>query len=276
MGQGGGRAGGGSALRGEAAQRRDARPTSRRASRPPGTSLFPAAENDLQTDCSCPDWANPCKHTAAVHYLLGERFDADPFLIFVLRGRTREAIVEALRARRAGGSAAAGETPEEPPAEAPEDTTPPLAESLGAYWSSAADLADLAATFDAPPLDALPVKRLGPAPFWQGPDDFEALMEDAYQAIGAHAYHLAMGDESGERKVARAPAGQAETRLEAIFPWPVSPAPRGRVGLIGGDAADLGQHLVDQVQAPEILHGRLGDRLGNEALLAEPPIHVPY
>src|SRR5262249_42282729 len=47
-----------------------------------GASLLPASEADLITDCSCPDWANPCKHTAAVHYLLGERFDADPFLMF--------------------------------------------------------------------------------------------------------------------------------------------------------------------------------------------------
>src|SRR3990170_4034699 len=65
-----------------------------------GVSLFPAEKHDLKTDCSCPDWANPCKHVAAVHYLLGERFDADPFLIFALRGRSREAIIEVLRARR--------------------------------------------------------------------------------------------------------------------------------------------------------------------------------
>jgi uncharacterized Zn finger protein len=159
-----------------------------------GTSLFPAARNDLQTDCSCPDWANPCKHVAAVHYLLGERFDADPFLIFVLRGRTREAIVEALRVRRAGGSAAADETPEAPPTEVDQEVVPPLAETLGAFWSSAGDLADLQAPFEVPPLDALPVKRLGPAPFWQGPGDFEALMEARYRAIGAYAYRLAMGD----------------------------------------------------------------------------------
>src|SRR5207249_5250545 len=44
-----------------------------------GASLFPAERGDLETDCSCPDWANPCKHVAAVHYLLGERFEADPF-----------------------------------------------------------------------------------------------------------------------------------------------------------------------------------------------------
>src|SRR5438094_6364961 len=35
-------------------------------------SLLPSDDEDLETDCSCPDWANPCKHVAAVHYLLGE------------------------------------------------------------------------------------------------------------------------------------------------------------------------------------------------------------
>ncbi len=63
-------------------------------------SLFPTKLDDLQTDCSCPDWANPCKHIAAVYYLLAERFDEDPFLIFKLRGRTKEQIIETLRARR--------------------------------------------------------------------------------------------------------------------------------------------------------------------------------
>ena len=64
-------------------------------------SLFPTAVTDLDTDCSCPDWANPCKHIAAVYYLLAERFDEDPFLIFKLRGRTKEEIIEALREKRA-------------------------------------------------------------------------------------------------------------------------------------------------------------------------------
>ena len=55
-----------------------------------GLSLFPATHQDLDTDCSCPDWSNPCKHIAAVYYLLGEEFDRDPFLIFKLRGMSRE------------------------------------------------------------------------------------------------------------------------------------------------------------------------------------------
>ena len=67
-----------------------------------GVSLFPSQRNDLKTDCSCPDYANPCKHIAATHYILGERFDEDPFLIFRLRGRTQEQVMQELRKRRSG------------------------------------------------------------------------------------------------------------------------------------------------------------------------------
>jgi uncharacterized Zn finger protein len=49
-------------------------------------SLFPTSVRELHTECSCPDWSNPCKHIAAVYYLLGEEFDRDPFLLFTLRG----------------------------------------------------------------------------------------------------------------------------------------------------------------------------------------------
>lgn len=73
-----------------------------------GVSLFPSA-TDLQTACSCPDWANPCKHVAAVHYVLATRFDDDPFLLMELRGRSRDDLLAALRARRAGTGAEAGE-----------------------------------------------------------------------------------------------------------------------------------------------------------------------
>src|SRR5215208_307781 len=53
-----------------------------------GVSLFPDRRGELRTSCSCPDWAEVCKHVAAVHYILGDRFDEDPFLLFRLRGRT--------------------------------------------------------------------------------------------------------------------------------------------------------------------------------------------
>ena len=55
-----------------------------------GLSLFPTPEKDLGTNCSCPDWSNPCKHIAAVFYLLAEAFDANPFFLLTLRGLKRE------------------------------------------------------------------------------------------------------------------------------------------------------------------------------------------
>lgn len=65
-----------------------------------GVSLFPKQRADLKTSCTCPDWGDPCKHVAATHYVLGEALDRDPFLLFELRGRTKEQVLDALRAAR--------------------------------------------------------------------------------------------------------------------------------------------------------------------------------
>ncbi|HZG69700.1 MAG TPA: SWIM zinc finger family protein, partial [Herpetosiphonaceae bacterium] len=91
-----------------------------------GVPLFPRSARDIITACSCPDPANPCKHIAAVYYLLGERFDEDPFLIFHLRGRTREQIVDALRARRASATGDASDQQV-----APVEAVPGLGDLLG-------------------------------------------------------------------------------------------------------------------------------------------------
>ena len=58
-----------------------------------GLSLFPSRD-DLETDCTCPDWSNPCKHIAAVYLLLAEDFDRDPFLVFKLRGIERKKLLK--------------------------------------------------------------------------------------------------------------------------------------------------------------------------------------
>jgi uncharacterized Zn finger protein/superfamily II DNA or RNA helicase len=49
-------------------------------------AVFPTRWSDLAMRCSCPDWAVPCKHLAAVIYLLSREIDGDPFLVFSLRG----------------------------------------------------------------------------------------------------------------------------------------------------------------------------------------------
>ena len=43
--------------------------------------IFPNTWKDLQMNCSCPDWAVPCKHIAAVIYMISKEIDNDPFLV---------------------------------------------------------------------------------------------------------------------------------------------------------------------------------------------------
>jgi uncharacterized Zn finger protein len=50
-----------------------------------GDGLFPAP-SEIKLSCSCPDWADMCKHVAAVLYGIGARLDQSPQLLFVLRG----------------------------------------------------------------------------------------------------------------------------------------------------------------------------------------------
>ncbi len=65
-----------------------------------GASLFPRKRAELKTNCSCSDWGDPCKHVAATHYVLGEALEQDPFLLFELRGRSKEQVLAALRQAR--------------------------------------------------------------------------------------------------------------------------------------------------------------------------------
>lgn len=76
-----------------------------------GVALLPSGSaerggGDLTMDCTCPDVTVPCKHLAAVFYLLAERFDADPFALLALRGRDRDTVLDELRDRRTAAVAA--------------------------------------------------------------------------------------------------------------------------------------------------------------------------
>ena len=87
-------------------------------------SLFPHKLKDIETDCSCPDWSNPCKHTAAVFYLLGEEFDRDPFLLFKLRGSRREELFDMLGYGPGAATPLAVSGPDQPLEPAPEELSP--------------------------------------------------------------------------------------------------------------------------------------------------------
>ena len=151
-------------------------------------SLFPSQRNDLITSCSCPDYSNPCKHIAAAHYILGERFDEDPFLIFRLRGRTQEQVMAALRQRRAGNDEFIEEEVEEP------EIVTPLSEQLTHFWELATPLDDFSVSIRPAQIDMPLLKRLGPPSFIPAPG-LEAHLGPAYKVISSKAIKTAFMDE---------------------------------------------------------------------------------
>jgi len=154
-------------------------------------SLFPSTRRDLQTNCSCPDPSNPCKHIAAAHYILGERFDEDPFLIFRLRGRTQEQVMQELRKRRAGSD----ETAEEETEEA--EAVIPLEEQIENFWEVRAPLEGFAVSIRPPSIEMPLLKRLGEANFVPEPG-LQSVLSAAYQAISRMALQAAFKDTGEE------------------------------------------------------------------------------
>ena len=69
-----------------------------------GLDLLPGG-GEIGPRCSCPDDADPCKHSAAACYLVTDVLDADPFVLLLLRGRTRDQVLAGVRARRRGAPA---------------------------------------------------------------------------------------------------------------------------------------------------------------------------
>ena len=152
-----------------------------------GLSMFPARGDDLETDCSCPDWSNPCKHIAAVYLLLGEEFDRDPFLIFRMRGMDREDLLgEEFRQ--------SAQTIEGPPL-APE----PLPEDPNVFWANplpALTDADLGAA-TVPDMHAALPQQLGRFPFWQGELELIPALRDTYGNASRSALDIYLGQGHG-------------------------------------------------------------------------------
>ncbi len=145
-----------------------------------GVELFPGSRSDLETSCTCPDWANPCKHVAAVYYILAERFDEDPFMLFRLRGRSQEQIMEAIRLRQ-------GELSEEE--EEQEEEVPPLEEAVAGFWSFRASPDEFRIDPGPPEVRHHVLKRLGKPAFLDA-EGWRTLSE-MYDAVSREAIQMA-------------------------------------------------------------------------------------
>ena len=188
-----------------------------------GTPLFPRSAADLDMRCSCPDWEVPCKHLAAVCYVLAEAFDDDPFGMLAWRGRGRDELLAVLRQAgprhsagsqgassgrggRGGGDARAGagtdagvpaETSALAAAEGADDasatrtvladiTGPPLARSLADFWSPTLSQARLRALAAPPATTVVPdllLRMTDPPPLTVRGKDLREVLTPAYEQL---------------------------------------------------------------------------------------------
>lgn len=170
-----------------------------------GLSLFPFTKFDIHSKCSCPDPANPCKHIGAVYYLLGDRFSEDPFVLFQLRGRTKEQIIEALRQIRSEGSVGSQTEIEDTP-----DTqhlTPSTQVNVDQFWQYGEQL-EPSLVVIAPPSSETVLDVLGQIPLKPSPSggdtavSSQAMMEylkALYQAVSQKAILTAMNVEGNSQ-----------------------------------------------------------------------------
>lgn len=146
-----------------------------------GLSLFPFTKFDIHSRCSCPDPANPCKHIGAVYYLLGDRFSEDPFVLFQLRGRTKEQVIEALRQTR--GTETHPEASQELNSLIPNSQSPiPTPLTLDRFWDYSDQLEPSLVVIAPSPSDETVLDVLGPIPL-QVPGQDAAVAQASSQAI---------------------------------------------------------------------------------------------
>ncbi|HEX7135348.1 MAG TPA: SWIM zinc finger family protein [Iamia sp.] len=146
-----------------------------------GADLLPGP-GELRPRCSCPDWADPCKHAAAVAYLVADVLDDDPFALFLLRGRERDDLLAAVRAQRRGtGEAAPGDVSD--PTVWPDDP----GEVARAVWSRARDAPPAAPPAAAP----VPPTPSPPAPWPTDPPPGAPFTAAGLDALAADAAHRA-------------------------------------------------------------------------------------
>ena len=185
-------------------------PTIDEAFRAAGHSLFLGKQRELEADCTCADWVSPCKHVAAVHYVLSEAFDKDPFLLFELRGRTRAQVLGALRAARMGdltatqpganATRAKARTAIDPKNDEAAESlaaTPACGENIAPFKSDDFErcptpLPALAFRIESPAVGGALLRQLGAPPSWNNDDaSFDALIK-LYRAASRRACELAL------------------------------------------------------------------------------------
>ncbi|PSB22052.1 hypothetical protein C7B65_01150 [Phormidesmis priestleyi ULC007] len=154
-------------------------------------NLLPKSKKDFSTDCSCPDYSNPCKHIAGVYYRVAAELDRDPFLLFELRGISREKLRSELAKTPLGQALAAELDIQATPSRSTDSfyTRPtflsvPTQTTVKDFWQGAKPLPK---EIERPPqssVSGILVKKQGDfPPFWNKDQSFVAVMEEVYDRV---------------------------------------------------------------------------------------------
>lgn len=151
--------------------------------------LLPHSERDFKTDCSCPDWSNPCKHIAGLCYRFAVELDQDPFLLFELRGLSRDKLQAELAKTPLGKALIAGLGDRDPTPEpavsyySPLQTTTATA-NLKAFWLGRQPCPDSNSDSAIANVPGILVKKQGDFPsFWRSNASFLEVMVELYERV---------------------------------------------------------------------------------------------
>lgn len=161
-----------------------------------GLPLFPRSEGDIITTCSCPDWENPCKHIAAVYYILAEWFDENPFFLFGLWGMGREEMLGLLRELRGAAAGDGSGSPAEDDVTADDARTGTLQapegflseDDIRHFWKVGPELDSFKFRFHDAPVPA--IQQLGSSPFMLGRKNLSERLLPVYPAAREYAYNM--------------------------------------------------------------------------------------
>ncbi len=156
-----------------------------------GLHLLPHSRQDFKTKCSCPDYANPCKHIAGVYYLVAAQLDENPFLLFELRGLSKSELQQKLAQTPLGKILSEELNNKDVPIELSDSLYTKVTKqaiqdkpSLKEFWlgnKRLPQIIDLATENTVP---AIAIKKQGDYPsFWHKDQSFIATMEELYQRV---------------------------------------------------------------------------------------------
>lgn len=156
-----------------------------------GLNLLPHSREDFKTNCSCPDYANPCKHIAGVYYLVASQLDQNPFLLFELRGLSKTELQDKLAASPLGKALSSQLDTQEIPVEISTSFYHKLEKevinekpNIKEFWLGKKRLPQTIEVASKSGVSAILIKKQGDYPlFWDRDNSFIEVMEELYERV---------------------------------------------------------------------------------------------